>query len=87
MLTILNPHIDDFLAEPLSYRLVGRRPLKKYEYLLHEPVKRFGFVEVLGGTLSSVIPCKLFCRLPNDYGIYVVRFIFGRRSMDWPVRL
>ena len=47
MLTILNPHIDDFLAEPLSYRLVGRRPLKKYEYLLHEPIKRFGFVEVL----------------------------------------
>ena len=94
MLTILNPHIDDFLAEPLSYRLVGRRPLKKYEYLLHEPVKRFGFVEVLlDGTLSSVIPCKLFCRLPKrlrylwlKFEIYIwtkINGLAGKVMIHW----
>ena len=65
-LTILNPHADDFIAEPVSFRLVSRRALKKYSYLLSEQMNSPKKAQILiDGTISSLIPEGIFSKLPN----------------------
>jgi hypothetical protein len=60
-LTLLNPHADDFVSTPVSFWLVGRRSLRKYSYLLDEPMRRQQRVSILvDGTLSSLISQNLF---------------------------
>ena len=71
MLTLLNPHIDDFMACPVSFWLVGRKPLVKYGYLIEEQIRRFGSVDVLvDGTISSLFPQRIFGRLPKVIGTF-----------------
>jgi len=66
MLTLLNPNIDDFMACPVSFRLVERKPLVKYGYLIKEQIRRFGSVDVLvDGTISSLFPHRMFGCLPK----------------------
>jgi glycosyltransferase involved in cell wall biosynthesis len=66
MLTLLNPHADDFIAGPVSFKLAKRRALKKYSYLLSEQVTRFGYVNILiDGTLSSLFPQTVFSVFPK----------------------
>lgn len=64
--TLLNPHADDFTKMPVSFWLARRRALKKYEYLIDEPLRRGGRVDILvDGTLSAVIGQDTFVRLPR----------------------
>lgn len=66
MLTYYNPHVDDFLAEPLQFRLLKRRALKKYSFLLDESRRSNTSVRALvDGTASGLIPETLFQRLPR----------------------
>lgn len=63
---LYNPHVDDFLAEPLQFRILKRRPLKKYGFLFDELRARSALVKVLvDGTSSGLIPEKIFHTLPN----------------------
>ena len=65
-ITLLNAHADDFAATPVSFRLVGRRGLRKYSYLLDEPIRRGRRPVVLvDGTLSSLINQSIFTRMPK----------------------
>ena len=65
-LTLLNPHADDFVSMPVSFRLVGRRGLRKYGYLLDEPIRRGRRPAVLvDGTLSSLFDQATFNRMPK----------------------
>ena len=74
MFTILNPHIDDFMACPVSFWLVGRKPLVKYGYLIEEQIRRFGSVDVLvDGTISSLIPQRIFGYLPKIVRHFLLR--------------
>lgn len=74
MLTLLNPHIDDFMACPVSFWLVGRKPLVKYGYLIEEQIRRFGSVDVLvDGTISSLFPQRIFGRLPKVIRNFLLR--------------
>ena len=74
MLTLLNPHIDDFMACPVSFWLVGRKPLVKYGYLIEEQIRRFGSVEVLvDGTISSLFPQRIFGCLPKTIRHFLLR--------------
>ena len=74
MLTLLNPHIDDFMACPVSFRLVGRKPLVKYGYLIEEQIRRFGAVDVLiDGTISSLFSQRIFGCLPKIIRLFVLR--------------
>ena len=50
---IIDPHRDDFVFEPVIYRLLKRKPLKKYEYLKDLNFKYF----ITYDSLS--IPAKL----------------------------
>ena len=42
-LVFYNPHIHDFLGEPIQFRMLKRRSLKKYEYMIKESIKKYGF--------------------------------------------
>lgn len=72
--TYLNPHADDFCAAPISFSLVKRRALKKYRYLLDEPIKRGQKVDVfIDGTLSSIVTQSIFNRLPKFIRYFILR--------------
>ena len=65
-LTLLNPHADDFVSTPVSFRLVRRRGLGKYRYLLDEPIRRGRRIPILvDGTMTSLIDQSLFASLPK----------------------
>ena len=64
-LTLLNPHADDFVSTPVSFKLVGRQGLGKYKYLIDEPIRRGLRISILvDGTLSSLVEQTYFNRLP-----------------------
>ncbi len=66
MVTFLNPHYDDFLAEPVVFRLLGRRALKKYGYLLEGILAQEGSIFCLVDDVSSsLIPYRFFVLLPR----------------------
>jgi len=61
-----NPHVDDFLAEPPHFRLLKRRPLKKYGYLIEGALAATGQVRIfVDGTVSAFIPDRYFSLLPG----------------------
>jgi hypothetical protein len=63
---LLNPHVDDFLSEPLHFKAVGRRALKKYGFLLEGILREKGECWLYNDyRVSAVIPSKLFLRLPR----------------------
>lgn len=66
MIVFYNPHVDDFLAEPPHFRLLKRRPLKKYGYLIEGVIAARGQVHILvDGTISAFIPDRYFALLPG----------------------
>lgn len=63
---LYNPHIDDFLAEPPHFRLLRRRALKKYGFVIAALLDAEGCVLVIiDGTASCFIPPRVFCLLPG----------------------
>lgn len=65
MVVLYNPHVDDFLAEPPHFRLLKRRPLKKYGFFIDEALRNGREVQVLvDGTASAFIPEQLFHKFP-----------------------
>lgn len=66
MIVFYNPHVDDFLAEPPHYRFLGRRPLRKYGYLLQGMLESGENVGVLvDGTVSAFVPERVLVFLPR----------------------
>jgi hypothetical protein len=73
MYTLLNPHVSDFIAEPILYKYAKRRALKKYSYLISQQVSKKETVSVLVNSGSSgLVPMKYFVKLP-----YFLRFILS----------
>lgn len=73
--TLLNPHADDFVASPLSFKWANRRALRKYSYLISEAVKQKQDVHILiDGTLSSLIPQDFFNILPAFLRKSILRY-------------
>lgn len=74
MYTILNPHISDFLADPVLYKYAKRRPLRKYSYLITEQIKQHSTVRVLiNSATSGIIPMGVYIKLP-----YFLRLLFSK---------
>lgn len=62
---LYNPHVDDFLAEPIHFRILKRRALKKYGFLIEQSRLAGRKVLVLvDATVSGLIPDSIFQRLP-----------------------
>ena len=40
MIIFYNPHVDDFLSGPLQFKLLRRRALKKYGFLITEAIQK-----------------------------------------------
>lgn len=65
-MVLYNPHVDDFIGKPFQFYLVGRRPLKKYGFLLSEPLKRKIKIKIFkDSSISCIIPMNLFIYLPK----------------------
>jgi hypothetical protein len=66
VLVLYNPHVDDFLAGPPHFKMLRRRPLKKYGFLLDQ-ARREGesFATFVDSTVSAFIPNKIFARFPS----------------------
>lgn len=66
MLVYYNPHVDDFMAEPLQFKLLRRRPLKKYGFLINQAKALNQVIYVLvDGTASGIVPSNIFMYLPQ----------------------
>lgn len=66
MLIFLNPHADDFLATPILFKLLGRRPLRKYGFLFDSFIQNKQSINILIDQYSSsVIPWEIFKILPS----------------------
>jgi hypothetical protein len=66
MIILYNPHVDDFLAEPPHFRILKRRPLKKYGFFIDESLRNGQEINVLiDGTASAFIPERIFHKLPE----------------------
>lgn len=82
MLVYYNPHVDDFMAEPLQFKLLRRRPLKKYGFLINQAKALNQVIYVLvDGTVSGLIPSNIFKRLPQFIKIFIstMEFIGWKR--------
>ena len=58
-IVLYNPHCDDFIAQPLLFKILGRRALKKYSYL--SKVTQEYLVDY---TSSGLFPNRVFNRFP-----------------------
>lgn len=78
-LVFYHPHIHDFLGEPLQFRLLKRRALKKYEYIITETLKKEGRLTIfLDDTFSVLIPQSLFFLIPSFVRKQIVQYEFNR---------
>ena len=59
-IVLYNPHIDDFFYKPVIYKLLNRRPLKKYGFF----TKTKNLSVYVDGTESGILPFSIFKRLP-----------------------
>jgi hypothetical protein len=83
MYVILNPHISDFISEPLAFKYIKRRPLKKYGYLITEAVKKWGKVEVLAdSSATGLLPLRLYLLLP----LFIKKIITRTEIYFWRKR-
>lgn len=74
MVVFYNPHVDDFLAEPLQFIILRRRALKKYGFMIEEARRDGKIVKILvDGTSSGIIPERIFQCLPH-----LIRYSFAR---------
>ena len=72
MIIFYNPHVDDFLSGPLQFKLLRRRALKKYGFLITEAIQKGEQINICyDHTCSGLIPENIFRHLPN-----FIRFLF-----------
>jgi hypothetical protein len=65
MYTLLNPHISDFIAEPLAFKYVKRRALKKYSFLIESALEEWGEINILVNFgASGLLPMGIYTKLP-----------------------
>lgn len=63
---LYNPHLDDFLGEPPHFRLLQRRPLKKYGFLINALIKeQKELLVIIDGTMSCFIAPIYFRKIPK----------------------
>tara|TARA_B110000459_G_scaffold157126_1_gene172019 strand:- start:101 stop:1285 length:1185 start_codon:yes stop_codon:yes gene_type:complete len=66
VIVFYNPHIDDFLAEPVQFRILGRRALKKYGFMFEQAIISNCKIRIFcDATMSAVCPTFIFRRLPK----------------------
>ena len=77
-ITLYNPHVDDFLAEPPHFKLLKRRALKKYGFFIQEQLNQYNEIRVMiDGSISAFIPQKYFVKLPALIRNLVASLEFG----------
>lgn len=72
-LYILNPHRDDFIWEPLYYKFIKRRPLKKYNYIADLQKSSDQIVLVADDRCSGLIPQSILNLMPAVLRKFLIR--------------
>lgn len=63
-----NPHVDDFLAEPIHFKILRRRPLKKYGFMFEQAIAAKNKINIFyDQTSSGIIPEYIFKKLPKTF--------------------
>ena len=78
-LYILNPHRDDFIWEPLYYRFLKRKPLKKYNYLADIFTEGKQIELIASDNCSGIIPEKLLHIFP----VFARKLIISFELKQW----
>lgn len=71
-----NPHIDDFLSEPPHFKLIGRKALKKYSYILSNKNSANQLFIIVDGSISIFISDYIFKYFPQFLRIIISKFEF-----------
>lgn len=71
-----NPHIDDFLSEPPHFKLIRRKALKKYGYLLSEKNSSNKLFIIVDGSISIFITDNIFKFFPKFLRMIISKFEF-----------
>lgn len=78
-LVLYNPHVDDFIGTPPHFKLLRRRGLKKYGFLIDAEFLGNDTVTLFyDGTISAFMPDDIFKRVPK-----VVRMLISRIEIIW----
>ena len=78
MIVFYNPQVDDFLANPPHFKLLKRRPLKKYGFFLDKTLIDNQLLSVVvDGNISCFIPDIYFRFLPKYLRLLVARAEFS----------
>ncbi len=65
-MVLYNPQTDDLIGCPIHFKILARRPLKKYGFLIDQAVKRGEKIRILNdNTRSSFVPRRLYVRFPT----------------------
>lgn len=64
ILYILNPHRDDFIWEPIYFRFLKRRALKKYNYISDLFIEKKEIKLVANDMCSGVVPQRILSMFP-----------------------
>ena len=71
-----NPHVDDFLSEPPHFKLIRRKALKKYSYLLSDKNSSNQLFIIVDGSISIFISDFIFKFFPKFLRMIISRFEF-----------
>ena len=71
-----NPHVDDFLSEPPHFKLIRRKALKKYGYLLSDKNSSNKLFIIVDGSISIFITDNIFKFFPKFLRMIIAKFEF-----------
>ena len=64
-IVLYNPHLDDFIATPIKFWLIRRRPLKKYGYIISQHLKeKINILYFVDNSTTNFIPDSVFKFMP-----------------------
>jgi glycosyltransferase involved in cell wall biosynthesis len=75
---ILNPHRDDFIWEPLYFRFIKRRALKKYNYIADIFSENTNVKLLISDKCSGIFPQSLLNNLPKILRRSLLRWEMSR---------
>lgn len=78
MIVFYNPHVDDFLASPPHFKLLKRRALRKYGFIIDHMLEESRRLQVVvDGSISAFVPASLFCWMPRVVRQWIAELEFA----------
>jgi len=83
VVTLYNPHVDDFLGIPPQFRILKRKALRKYGFFIDGTLEQSRRLRVVvDGTISAFVPEQYFVKFPR-----FIRMWISQAEFSWWVRI